>query len=400
MQLNSEFPQIGNYKCSEFIEINNSHYRIKAIKGESDQELLITLGVAPAYKNELKDIVTNSFQSTVTKYREISHPNLSPIVDAGFFEGMPYSVTPFFGNKTLKLWLDKSQDWRDAFRILIPVADVLSVLHAKNLLHRSLNADNIYIDPIMGLKVSNYSLINSSSQERMSYSLTGADEVNPFYTAPEVWQGGGDHLSDQYSFGVVLYELLTGNLPYTSDNPVSLLVLQASKPETSPGYYISGLPKIIDAFILKLLSPDPTSRFGNMDQVKYAMHEMVISPKLQSTTRQVVRPAAKPPQDNNSYSPTTIEDFKSIHQNVEGELAKDLKKAEKEIKKRSKNDVSGCGAVLLIVIILLLIVAIVFFVGLLSNAGVFVELADKLEAWILDNPYLKQLISLFLSNNQ
>ena len=170
LQVNTEFPQIGNYKYLEFIQKTNSHNRIKAIQPDSNQELLLTLGTSAAYTHELKDIIDNSFLSTTSKYQQLTHPNLLPILDAGIYEGMPYNVTPFPGANTLRPWLAKSRDWRDAFRILIPVADVLSMLHGGDLLHRSLTPDNIHIDPIIGLKLANYSLIQPSPQEKVSFS--------------------------------------------------------------------------------------------------------------------------------------------------------------------------------------------------------------------------------------
>jgi hypothetical protein len=131
-----------------------------------------------------------------------------------------------------------------------------------------------------------------------------------------------------------------------------------------------------------------------MAQVKNAMQEMINSPKLSSQpTRNVTTPVVPEMNTNQTgYHPTTIEDFNNIHQDVEEQLVKDLKKSEKKAKKKTKNGVSGCGSILLLGLLLLLIAAVVFLIGLTLKGEFFVNLADQLEAWILNNPYLKQFL--------
>ena len=393
MQSQIRFPKVGNYSGVDVIEKTDTHFRYKAIIDNNSDEVLITLAIANEYETVLKEIVESSFQSTVARYQSFSHPNILPIIDSGFTKQMPYSVTPFVGRQTLKNWIGKTQDWREAFRVLIPVADALASMHSEELVHRDLKPENIIVDPMVGVKLTNYSLIDTSEKVKQSFYLTGVGKVSLSHTAPEIWQGLGNHLSDQYSFGVVLYELLTGELPFAGDNIVSLLVLQANKPIKSPSQILPGLPGIIDAFIFKMLAANPSARFASMSDVKGAMKEMMLSPKLNSQTGNTVQPKPKamPENQDDEYQPTSFADFKDIHKNVEGKLAKDLKKAENEAK--AKNGVSGCGTLLLLLLLLLLIIAVVFLVGLTMKGDFFVNLADQIETWIMGNEFLRRFLS-------
>lgn len=385
------FPQISNYRATEAIEKSDSHYRYKALTETGNREVLITLATSPLYSTALKEIVSLSFQNTIEKYQNLSHPNLLPVIDSGLYNEQPYTVVPFPGKQTLRQWVGKSQDWREAFRMMLPVADFLAAIHSQGLLHRDLKPENIIIDPMLGLKVINYSLIDTSPDQKSSLTLTAVGEVTPVYTAPEVWQGLGSHLSDQYSFGVVLYELLTGSLPFAADNIISLLVLQSAKPAKSSSHYLPGLPGIVDAFINKMLATDPANRFKNMEEVRGVIQEMILSPKLQSGVNSSVRKVVQTPKEDD-YEPTSINDFRDLHQDAEVKFAKDIKNEAKAAKARAKGGVGGCGAIMLLLLLILLVVTIVVFVGLTIDNPFIVGLADQLEAWILNNAFLQQFL--------
>lgn len=392
-QLKSGLPRINGYTNIEWIASSESTKRFKAFSEKSNQEVLLTFGTAQAYTESLKTLAETSIQNHFLTYQNISSPHLLPLLDAGILDGSPYCATPYFSEKTLRELTGQPRDWRDAFKLMLPVTEALEVIHQHNLSHRDIQPCNIYFDPVEGIKLTNQSLFEVSPAIKDSFTYTGLGKIEPAYTAPEVWQGQSSALSDQYSFGVILYEILTGKLPFEADNIVSLLVLQTSGSFHLPSQLVTGVPQIVDAFIVKLLSNDPSKRFETMSQIRKVMEKMQTSPKLEVPENEPIGMQ----RELNPASPTIYTFSTSKNQDKRSSLKteKKLAKARKKANKSEEKTPIGCGLIGLFFLFLLgvvLFLAIVMLAGLLLKVEFFVSLVDQIEIWIMNSSFLQKLI--------
>lgn len=392
----SEHPVISGYTIKELIESSDSFQRFRAFSERDNQQVMVSLGTAKVYKQSLKDLVNTSPQKVYEAYQNVSSTNLLPLLDVGLADGMPYCITPYFGKKTYRDLIGNTRDWRKVFQLMEPVADALASIHSQNLIHRDVKPGNIYFDPVEGVRLTNQSLIEVSTTFKDSITFTGIGEIDPKYTAAEVWQGRVTPLSDQFAFGVVLYELMTGRLPFEADNVVSLLILQASEPVNLPSKLMSGIPPIVDAFIVKLLSADPSNRFEDMSLVKSAMLKMRTSPKFRGPEakprEQMLKPIDMPNAEG--YHPTSIDMFNDLHKEASSKLARDLKKSKKKSGKSKSSSVGAglIGVILLVILGLVLLILIVFLVGLVLKVDAFLEIAEQIELWISNSTFLPRIL--------
>ncbi len=193
------------------------------------------------------------------------HPNIVPIYDIGAADGLHYIVMPYIQGEDLASLVRRQGRLRpgDAANIVAQVAEALSWAEDKGVVHRDLKPANIRLDTSGRAIVVDFGIAKASQGIEMTdLTLPGEGLGTPFYMSPEQFLGEAcDARSDLYSLGIVFFELLTGQRPFSGDSFPSIQKAHLSPARPSIRSYDSELPAPYDQLVQKLLQIDPASRF-------------------------------------------------------------------------------------------------------------------------------------------
>ncbi|MEX0788403.1 MAG: serine/threonine-protein kinase [Anaerolineales bacterium] len=196
----------------------------------------------------------------------LKHPQIVPVLDYGQARGMVYLVMPFVAGETMHQKLVKRKFTETEVRRWIrQVADALQFAHDAGIIHRDIKPSNIMIDRDGNAFLTDFGLARLAEG---SGTLTGSLLMGtPAYVSPE--QGRGelvDARSDQYSFGVILFQLVTGQLPFDGDTPMATVMQHLQEPPPPPRTINPKLPPAAEKVILKSLAKDPSVRFASVGE--------------------------------------------------------------------------------------------------------------------------------------
>ncbi len=211
------------------------------------------------------------FQREAKAAASLVHPNVIQIYAYGIDEGTPYFAMEFVEGEDLAERARRERlEWSEIVDVMIGVASALHVAHDKGLIHRDIKPSNVMVDKNGIVKVMDFGLAKATSGGPEAKNLTNAGLImgTPNYLSPE--QGRGDPLdgrSDLYSLGIVLYELLTGSLPFRADTPAGLIFKHVYEPPPQPASIRSDIPPFLEEITLKLLEKDPDERYANPQEL-------------------------------------------------------------------------------------------------------------------------------------
>ncbi|MCW8141948.1 MAG: serine/threonine protein kinase, partial [Planctomycetota bacterium] len=223
-----------------------------------------------------QDNFIERFQREAKAAASLVHPNVLQIYSFGVSEGTPYFAMEFVEGEDLQQRMRRGGglDWAEMARIMIGVGSALAAAHDKGLIHRDIKPSNIMIDRPGQVKVMDFGLAKATTGGNKSLTSAGLIMGTPNYLSPE--QGRGDPLdgrSDLYSLGVVLYELLTGQLPFRADTPAGLIFKHVYEPPPPPGELNPEAPPFLVEICLKLLEKDPDDRYASAHEFLADMTE-------------------------------------------------------------------------------------------------------------------------------
>ena len=197
----------------------------------------------------------------------LSHPNIVSIFDRGYAEGTYYIAMEYLDGRTLKELLVRNGPTP------IPIAidyarQILSALafaHRNGIVHRDIKPHNIIVGSDGRLKVTDFGIARSgTSQMTEAGSIVGTAQ----YLSPEQARGAAvDPRSDLYSLGIVLYEMLTGKVPFTGETPVEIAMKHLSQVPEPPSALRKDVPHDLDAVVMRALAKDPEQRYGSAEEM-------------------------------------------------------------------------------------------------------------------------------------
>ena len=191
----------------------------------------------------------------------LSHPNIVNIYDVGISGDDHYIVMEYVPGNTLKSMIQEKGriPLEDALRIAREVADALAMAHGNNIVHCDIKPHNILMMADGHAKIADFGIARAVTESTMTYSGNVVGSVH--YFSPE--QAKGTYItpkSDVYSLGVVLYEMITGKLPFTGENPVSIAMKHLQEEPVPMRQYCPNLPPVVEAIVMKAMSKDPAMR--------------------------------------------------------------------------------------------------------------------------------------------
>src|SRR5512141_730064 len=255
---------LGPYRIISKIGQGGMATVYKAYQPSMDRNVAIK--VLPTQLAESPEFVQRFKQEARTIAR-LEHPHILPVFDYGESDGTAYFVMRYLDAGTLK---DRMQAGRplalnEIDRIFTQLTDALSYAHTHGVVHRDLKPANALIDTEGNLFLTDFGI--AKILESASPRLTQTDAImgTPAYISPEQAQAQPvDQRSDIYSLGIILYEMVTGRVPFTADTPLAVILKHVSNPLPLPSSIKPDIPEAIEQVILKALAKNPDDRFDTV----------------------------------------------------------------------------------------------------------------------------------------
>jgi serine/threonine protein kinase len=262
------------------------HYQIVAPLGEGgmaavykayqpSMERSVAVKVLPRHMSASEEFV-NRFRREAKLLAQLQHPHILPVFDYGEADGYPYIVMPFVNSGTLANLLQNRQlSLPEVRRVMTQLGDALGYAHARGMIHRDIKPSNVLIDERGNCLLTDFGLARMA-ESSTKITSSGAVMGTPAYMSPE--QGAGsniDHRSDIYSLGIILYEMVTGRVPYTAETPVAVVFKHIQDPLPSARKLNPNLPESIELVLLKALAKNPDDRYQNAEDFVRAIQKAV-----------------------------------------------------------------------------------------------------------------------------
>lgn len=211
------------------------------------------------------DEFINRFKKEAQAAAKLSHPNIVNIYDVGRFEDVHYIVMEFVSGETLKgkLQREGALSVKASLNISLQIAEALEHAHSNNLVHCDIKPHNILVTDSGRVKVADFGIARAVTSSTMTYSGNVIGSVH--YLSPEQARGESvNDKSDIYSLGVLMYELLTGKVPFQGETPVSVALKQIQENPESIKEFNKEIPDLLEAIVLKAMEKRVSDRYVNI----------------------------------------------------------------------------------------------------------------------------------------
>ena len=219
----------------------------------------------------------SKFRTEAQSAAVLEHPNIVNIYDVGSENGIHYIVMEYVEGITLKTYIGKKGQltYKEALSIAIQVGRGIQAAHAKNIVHRDIKPQNIIISTDGKVKVTDFGIARAVSENTIHSDVMGSVH----YASPEQARNGYvSSRSDIYSLGIVMYEMVTGRVPFDGDSTVAVAIQHLQDEMDPPSKYAPNLPISLEKIIQKCTQKSPDRRYDSMESLLIDLRKALLNP--------------------------------------------------------------------------------------------------------------------------
>jgi serine/threonine protein kinase len=254
---------LGKYKLVEEIGRGGMAVIYKAYQESLDRHVAIKVLLMERASSDFAE----RFNREARAVARLSHPNILPIYDFGHEGDLSYIVMKYAPAGTLKGRMGKSMAPEEAVRFVSQIAAALDHAHERGVLHRDVKPGNVLLDEEDWVLLGDFGLAKLMAAD-VQLTASGVGVGTPAYMSPEQVQGlEVDARTDVYSLGTVLYEMVTGDVPFKADTPMAVALKHLTDPLPSPRSVKPGLPLEVEQIIVKAMAKDREDRYQSAGEM-------------------------------------------------------------------------------------------------------------------------------------
>lgn len=346
----------GRYEIHELVGMGGMAYVYRAYDKVEDRWVAIKI-----LKEEFSDNsdFLRRFRNESKAIAMLSNPNIVKIFDVSFGDQIQYIVMEYIDGITLKDYITQQGyiRWQEAVHFLVQILNALETAHQKGIIHRDIKPQNILLLRDGAIKVTDFGIARFLQSE--TQTMTDKTIGSVHYISPE--QARGDYITDKadiYSVGVMLYEMLTGQLPFVSDNAVSVALMQLQAKPRMPREVNPEIPLGLEQITMKAMEKNPANRFRNVGEMLDDLEEFRRNPNIAFDYTYLDSDYVAPQRSISDYDTIHEPDYEDNYE-YEEELVRSTKR------RRGSMALTG---VLIALVVVLLAVGGVYAVNIWRNA--------------------------------
>ena len=225
--------------------------------------------------SEQVDQFVQRFQREAKTMAQFDHRNIVSVFDYGRDEEGLYLVIEYMSGGTLEERMSVPVSAREAAALLLPIANALNYVHERGVVHRDIKPANILFDVHNNPMLTDFGIVKLMDNSAAVLTVAGSGVGTPTYMAPEQMTKDFDHRVDQYSLGIIFYELVTGKKPYQGDTPLKTLYMHANQVLPDPRLYAPDLPQEACDLIQTSLAKKREDRYPSMAFFGHALQRVI-----------------------------------------------------------------------------------------------------------------------------
>ena len=338
----------GRYEIHELLGVGGMAYVYKAYDNIEKRWVAIKI-----LKEELagNSDFLRRFRNESKAIAVLSHPNIVKVYDVSFGDRTQYILIMYLDRLTLTQYIEPPREikWREALYFTVQILRALQHAHEKGIIHRDIKPQNIMLLEDGTIKVTDFGIARFSQAETQTMTDKAIGSVH--YIAPEQARGGYiNDKADIYSVGVMLYEMLTGQLPFVADNAVSVAIMQMQAEPTPPSRINPSIPKGLEEITMHAMEKNPAQRFPSAADMLEDVERFRRNPEIVFHYDEQV---------DRAYAGTSADIYGNVQQNAAPQKYNDNYEYEEEyVRSQNSNRASK--------IILGIVAAVVFVAGIVG----------------------------------